>query len=116
MIIFGAGGYRATTRALTEMSPDEIVDEMAVSGLRAGVAPVFRTGKMADRPENRGSQKYIICNAAESDLDSAKDRSILENNPHSVIEGMIIAGYAVGATQESSMPASVTGWRWSMCR
>jgi len=95
-----AGGYKATTSALTEMSPSEALDEIAVSGLRGRGGAGFSTGrKWRVARDTEAAQKYIICNAAEGDLGSVKDRSLLENNPHAVIEGMIIAGYAVGATK-----------------
>jgi len=95
-----AGGYKATTSALTGMSSSETLDEIAVSGLRGRGGGGFSTGKKWQLARDaEGEQKYIICNAAEGDLDSAKDRSLLENNPHAVIEGMIIAGYAVGASK-----------------
>ncbi|MHB8858807.1 MAG: NADH-ubiquinone oxidoreductase-F iron-sulfur binding region domain-containing protein [Thermoleophilia bacterium] len=93
-----AGGYSAVNRAVMEMSPAELVDEIAVSGLRGrGGAGYSTGGKWKLALETEASGKYIICNAAEGDLDSAKDRSLLENNPHAIIEGMIVAGYATGA-------------------
>ncbi len=95
-----AGGYTAATRALTEMSPTEIIDEIAASSLRGRGGGGYSTGdkwKLAGDTEAR--QKYVVCNAAESDPGSIKDRSLLENNPHGIIEGMIVAGYAVGATK-----------------
>jgi NADH-quinone oxidoreductase subunit F len=94
-----AGGYKAATSALTGMSPAEVLDEIAVSGLRGRGGAGFPTGRKWQLARNTEAvQKYIICNAGEGDLGSEKDRSLMENDPHAIIEGMIIAGYAVGAT------------------
>jgi NADH-quinone oxidoreductase subunit F len=94
-----AGGYTAATHILTDMSPDKVAEEITMSGLRGRGGAGFATGrKWQLARETEAPQKYIVCNADEGDLDSAKDSFILENNPHGVIEGMIIAGYAVGAT------------------
>ncbi|MHB8791774.1 MAG: NADH-ubiquinone oxidoreductase-F iron-sulfur binding region domain-containing protein [Thermoleophilia bacterium] len=94
-----AGGYQAATSALTEMSSAEVLDEIAVSGLRGRGGAGFSTGRKWQVARDIDAvQKYIICNADEGDLGSEKDRSLLENDPHAIIEGMIIAGYAVGAT------------------
>jgi NADH-quinone oxidoreductase subunit F len=94
-----AGGYKAATNALTGMNPAEVLDEIAVSGLRGRGGAGFPTaGKWQLARDTEAAQKYIICNAGEGDLGSVKDRTLLENDPHAVIEGMIIAGYAVGAT------------------
>lgn len=95
-----AGGYQAMTKALTETTPAEVVDEVAVSGLRGRGGSGFPTGakwKLALKTE--APQKYIICNGGEGDPGSSKDRAVLELSPHSVIEGMVTAGYAVGASQ-----------------
>ncbi len=95
-----AGGYAAATRALTEMSPAEVIEEITASGLRGRGGAGFTAGmKWQAAAGAEARQRYIVCNADEGDPDSIKDRSILENNPHSVIEGMILAGYAVGATR-----------------
>ncbi|MDO8735455.1 MAG: NADH-ubiquinone oxidoreductase-F iron-sulfur binding region domain-containing protein [Thermoleophilia bacterium] len=94
-----SGGYKAATDALTGMSPSEVLDEIAVSGLRGRGGAGYSTGsKWQLASDTEAPQKYIICNAAEGDLGSVKDRSLLEHDPHAVVEGMIIAGYAVGAT------------------
>ena len=96
----GTGGYKAVNKSLTEMSPDEIVEEIAVSGLRGRGGSGHATGaKWKTCREAEAAQKYVVCNADEGDPGSFKDRSILENNPHAVVEGMIIAGYATGASQ-----------------
>jgi len=96
----GAGGYQAVTRTLTEMSPAEVIDELSISGLRGRSGsgfPVGRKWKLA--AETEAPQKYVICNAEEGDPGSVKDRVILEENPHAVIEGLIVAGYATGASE-----------------
>ena len=96
----GTGGYRAINKSLTEMSPQEIVEEIALSGLRGRGGGGYATGgKWKLCRDADATQKYVVCNANEGDPGSFKDRSILENNPHAVIEGMIIAGYATGASQ-----------------
>lgn len=95
-----AGGYRGVTEALAGMEPEEVADEVAISGLRGRGGSGFPTGSKwrqvlkADAP-----LKYVICNGHEGDPGSCKDRFLLENSPHSVIEGMIAAAYAVGATE-----------------
>jgi len=95
-----AGGYAAATQTLTEMSPEAVVEELELSGLRGrGGAGYLAGSKWRLAMETEGRWKYIVCNAAEGDLGSVKDRSILENNPHAVIEGMIVAGYAIGASE-----------------
>lgn len=95
-----AGGYRALYRALHEMSPGETVAEVARSGLRgrggAGYPTGLKWGTVAKMPPG---QKYVVCNADEGDPGAFMDRSILEGDPHRVLEGMAIAGYAVGASQ-----------------
>jgi len=92
-------GYVAMKKALTEMSPDDVIDEVKRSGLRGRGGAGFPTGlKWQFCREAEGDQKYVICNADEGDPGAFMDRSILEATPHSVIEGMVIAGYAFGAT------------------
>ena len=92
------GGYQSVTRSLTEMMPAEVVEEIAISGLRGrGGAGRATSKKWKQALETEAAEKYIICNANEGDRDSFKDRSLLENNPHGVIEGMMLAGYATGA-------------------
>ncbi len=94
------GGYQSVTRSLTEMMPAEVVEEIAISGLRGrGGAGRATSKKWKQALETEAAEKYIICNANEGDRDSFKDRSLLENNPHGVIEGMVLAGYATGARQ-----------------
>jgi len=93
-------GYRALNKALNEMKPDEIISEMKSSGLRGRGGAGFLIGaKWEFCHRASGSPKYIICNADEGDPGAFMDRSILEGDPHSILEGMIIAGYAVGASE-----------------
>ncbi len=94
----GRDGYQATARALTEMAPDQIVQEIIKSGLRGRGGGGFATGlKWKFCMEARGETKYILCNADEGDPGAFMDRSVLESDPHAVIEGMIIGGKAIGA-------------------
>jgi NADH-quinone oxidoreductase subunit F len=90
-------GYEGLVRAL-ERTPEEVIEEIKKSGLRGRGGAGFTTGtKWEYCRQARGRTKYIICNADEGDPGAFMDRSILESDPHSVIEGMIIAGYAIGA-------------------
>ena len=94
-----AGGYQAAEKALLEMRPEEIVATVRDSGLRGRGGGGFPTGvKWGFCAANGADQRYIICNADEGDPGAFMDRSIIEGNPHVVIEGMIIGGYAIGAT------------------
>ncbi len=94
-------GYLALGKALTEMTPDEVIDTVLNSGLRGRGGAGFPTGKKWKfAAGNRGQvQKYVCCNADEGDPGAFMDRSILEGDPHSVLEAMAIAGYAIGANQ-----------------
>jgi bidirectional [NiFe] hydrogenase diaphorase subunit len=97
---FAAGGYEALIKALTDLEAAEVIDTVSRSGLRGRGGAGFPTGlKWATVAKAAGSQKYIVCNADEGDPGAFMNRSVLESDPHRVIEGMIIAGYAVGATQ-----------------
>ncbi|UCG60911.1 MAG: NADH-quinone oxidoreductase subunit NuoF [Candidatus Zixiibacteriota bacterium] len=94
------GGYRAARRALTQMKPEEVIDEVVTSGLRGRGGGGFPTGtKWKFTRQAPGDKKYIICNADEGDPGAFMDRSILEGDPSAVLEGMIIAGYAIGADE-----------------
>ena len=96
----GAGGYKALEKVLHSMSPQEVIDEVTSSGLRGRGGAGFPTGvKWGFARKSPGSQKYVICNADEGDPGAFMDRSVLESDPHSVIEGMLIAGYAIGASE-----------------
>jgi len=92
------GGYKALTKALTKMKPDDIVDEVSKSGLRGRGGAGFPAGrKWATCAKSDDTPHYVICNGDEGDPGAFMDRSIMEGDPHSVLEGMIIAAYAVGA-------------------
>jgi len=93
------GGYRGLEKALAA-SPQEVIQEVKVSGLRGRGGAGFPTGTKWEFCRNAsGDEKYLICNADEGDPGAFMDRSILEGDPHSVIEGMLIAAYAIGATR-----------------
>ena len=93
-------GYRALLKALTSMAPEQVIKEIKDSGLRGRGGAGFPTGrKWESAAAHHADQKFIICNADEGDPGAFMDRSIIEADPHSVIEGMAIAGYAVGASR-----------------
>jgi NADH-quinone oxidoreductase subunit F len=94
-----AGGYQALRKVLTEkMSPDAIIAEVKASGLRGRGGAGFPTGlKWSFMPRNYDGVKYLVCNSDEGEPGTCKDRDILRYNPHMLIEGMAIAGYAIGA-------------------
>lgn len=95
-----ADGYKALTKVLTEMTREEVIDEIKRSGLRGRGGAGFSTGlKWHFTYAAEGDQKYVACNADEGDPGAFMDRSILEGDPHSVIEAMAIAAYAVGANR-----------------
>lgn len=95
-----AGGYSALAKALSTMTPDQIVSEVEKSGLRGRGGGGFPTGrKWRSCYEAEGDAKYVICNGDEGDPGAFMDRSIMEGNPHMVLEGLIIGGYAIGARQ-----------------
>ena len=92
------GGYKGLAKALSKMTREAIISEMKRSGLRGRGGAGFPTGiKWEIAKEQKDDMKYVICNADEGDPGAYMDRSVLESNPHSVIEGMIIGGYAIGA-------------------
>jgi NADH-quinone oxidoreductase subunit F len=94
------GGYQAWQKILREkISPESVIDEVKQSGLRGRGGAGFPTGlKWSFMPRNAPVQKYVVCNSDESEPGTCKDRDILRYNPHALIEGMAIAGYAMGAT------------------
>ena len=93
-------GYKALEKVLFSMSQDEVIEEVTNSGLRGRGGAGFPTGKKwAFTKMAEGDQKYVVCNADEGDPGAFMDRSILEGDPHSVLEAMMIAGYAVGANK-----------------
>ncbi len=94
----GRDGYQALGRCLTELSPDVVIDQVKKSGLRGRGGGGFPTGlKWEITRKSVAKPKYVVCNADEGDPGAFMDRSILEGDPHSVIEAMAIAGYAIGA-------------------
>ena len=91
-------GYEGLAKALTEMTPQEVISEVTASGLRGRGGAGFPTGRKWDFASKvEADQKYVCCNADEGDPGAFMDRSILEGDPHCVIEAMMIAGYAIGA-------------------
>lgn len=93
-------GYSALANVLTELSPEDVIQKIKDSGLRGRGGAGFPTGlKWAFTHDSIGSEKYVICNADEGDPGAFMNRAVLEGDPHSVIEGMIIAAYAIGASQ-----------------
>ena len=100
MDYIAVGGYRALSKVLDEMGPEDVIREIKDSGLRGRGGAGFPTGikwELCRRSE--GDFKYVLCNADEGDPGAFMDRSLLEGNPHSVLEGMIIGAYAVGARE-----------------
>ncbi|NLJ31303.1 MAG: NADH-quinone oxidoreductase subunit NuoF [Clostridiales bacterium] len=93
-------GYSALGKVLTEMTPEQVIEEVKASGLRGRGGAGFPTGlKWSFAAKNQADQKYVCCNADEGDPGAFMDRSILEGDPHSVLEAMAIACYAIGASQ-----------------
>jgi homocitrate synthase NifV len=93
-------GYKATEKVLTTMTDEEVIDVIKVSGLRGRGGAGFPTWfKWNAARQNKADQKYIVCNADEGDPGAFMDRAVLEGDPHSLLEGMIIGGYAMGATE-----------------
>ena len=93
-------GYRSLHHALTEMTPADVVQEITRSGLRGRGGAGYPTGlKWATVAKQPSGQKYVVCNGDEGDPGAFMDRSVMESDPHRVLEGMAIAGYAVGASQ-----------------
>ena len=95
-----AGGYEATKKVVTSMTQEEVIDEIKESGLRGRGGAGFPTWFKWDAArKSPGTPKYMVCNADEGDPGAFMDRSVLEGDPHSLIEGMIIGGYAMGASE-----------------
>ena len=93
-------GYAALGKVLTEMTPEDVIQTILDSGLRGRGGGGFPTGrKWALTAPNKAPQKYVVCNADEGDPGAFMDRSVLEGDPHCLVEAMTIAGYAIGATQ-----------------
>lgn len=95
-----ADGYHALAKVLSEMTPAEVIDEITLSGLRGRGGAGYPTGlKWSTVAKAEGRQKYVVCNADEGDPGAFMDRSVLESDPHRVLEGMAIAALAVGADE-----------------
>ncbi|MBA1335145.1 MAG: Electron-bifurcating [FeFe]-hydrogenase subunit B (NAD+ reductase, ferredoxin reductase) [Firmicutes bacterium] len=93
-------GYKAIAKVLTEMTPEQVIDEVKKSGLRGRGGGGFPTGmKWEFASKSKDDKKYVCCNADEGDPGAFMDRSVLEGDPHSVLEAMAIAGYAIGSDQ-----------------
>ncbi len=96
----GTNGYQALGQVLTTMTPEDVIETLIASGLRGRGGGGFPTGiKWRLAKQNDADQKYVCCNADEGDPGAFMDRSILEGDPHSLLEAMTIAGYAIGASQ-----------------
>jgi len=94
------GAYRGALRALTQMTPEAVIAEVRESGLRGRGGAGFPTGqKWETARRSPGDRKYVVCNADEGDPGAFMDRSVLEGDPHAVLEGMLIASYAIGARE-----------------
>src|SRR5208337_5542665 len=92
-------GYKALKKAF-EMGPDAVIQEMKNSGLRGRGGAGFNTGmKWSFVPKQSANPKYVVCNADESEPGTCKDRPLLEYDPHQLIEGVVIAGFAIGSHQ-----------------
>ncbi|MDE7295878.1 MAG: NAD(P)H-dependent oxidoreductase subunit E, partial [Clostridia bacterium] len=109
-----AGDYAALEKVLSSMTPDDVINEMLASGLRGRGGAGFPTGrKWSFAKASQGDVKYVCCNADEGDPGAFMDRSVLEGDPHCVLEAMTIAGYAIGAHQgyiyvRAEYPVAVT--------
>ena len=100
------GGYEALKKVLTRMTPDDVINEVKKSALRGRGGAGFPTGmKWRFVPKDSPKPKYVVCNADESEPGTFKDRYLMERDPHMLIEGMIIAGYALGAKTELHLHA-----------
>ena len=94
------GGYRAVHKVLNEMAPEQVVDLIHRSGLRGRGGAGFPTGvKWTSCRKAEGQTKYVVCNADEGDPGAYANRGLMEGNPHSIIEGMMIGAYAIGASE-----------------
>jgi NADH-quinone oxidoreductase subunit F len=116
----GRDGYMGLAKALTEMTPDQVVNEIIQSGLRGRGGGGFPTGiKWRFTQQAHGDVKYVLCNADEGDPGAFMDRSVLEGDPHSVIEAMAIAAYAIGAHQgyvyvRAEYPLAIERLTWAI--
>jgi len=116
------GGYKALEKVLQSMTPEQVIKEVIDSGLKGRGGGGFPTGtKWKLTRGNPGDKKYIICNADEGDPGAFMDRSVLESDPHSVLEGMIIAGFAIGSDEayiycRAEYPKAVTRLRQAIAQ
>jgi len=116
------GGYKAIQKVLKNETPESTVDNMIKSGLRGRGGGGFSTGmKWKFAQQEKADQKYIICNADEGDPGAFMDRSVLEGDPHSVLEGMMIGGFAIGATEgyiyvRAEYPLAITRLRTAIAQ
>ena len=115
----GRGGYEGLGKVLTEWTPQQVIDEILKSGLRGRGGAGFPTGKKWQFTAVNPGPKYIICNADEGDPGAFMDRAVLEGDPHSIIEAMAIAGYAIGANQgyvycRAEYPLAVERLNWAI--
>ena len=95
-----SGGYQALAKALTAMTPDQVIEELSASGLRGRGGAGFPAGKKWQfTKQSPGPKKYVVCNADEGDPGAFMDRSVLEGDPHRVLEGMAIAGFTIGSDE-----------------
>ncbi len=95
-----AGGYQGLAKALKEMTPDQVIEQVTISNLRGRGGAGFPTGKKwTEARRSKRTPKYVVCNADEGDPGAFMDRSTLEADPHTVMEGMIICGYAIGSSE-----------------
>ncbi|HEX7401797.1 MAG TPA: NADH-ubiquinone oxidoreductase-F iron-sulfur binding region domain-containing protein, partial [candidate division Zixibacteria bacterium] len=114
------GGYSAFRKVLSSMTSEQVISEMKKSGLRGRGGGGFPTGfKWEFCKKSKGAVKYIICNADEGDPGAYMDRSLLEGNPHSVLEGMLIGAFAIGASQgyiyaRNEYPLAVKNVSWAI--
>ncbi len=118
----GRGGYKGLEKALLQMTPEEVIETVALSGLRGRGGAGFPTARKWGFCRNAaGEPKYMICNADEGDPGAFMDRSILEADPHAVIEGLTIAGYALGASEgyiyvRAEYPLAVSRFRTALAQ
>ena len=114
------GGYSGLAKALSTMTPEQVIDEVKVAGLRGRGGGGFPAAvKWESCRRSKGEVKYVMCNADEGDPGAYMDRSVMEGNPHQVLEGMIIAAYAIGATEgyvycRFEYPLAVKNTNWAI--
>jgi len=108
-----SGGHKALGKALTTMSPEQVIGEVKNSGLRGRGGGGFPTGRKWESCRRaKGDIKYVVCNCDEGDPGAYMDRSLLEGNPHLILEGMIIGAYAIGAQQGFIYVRQEYPWAW----